>query len=268
MNDRLGIVSNCWKRQLDDGQALENLIEHAADAGFRFIELRQGCLGRFEETESRLPHSDLLCDLKDRFADITFDLAVELSVLSGELDRPEHEVQRLVDGAQAVGGHLRIVDLKTRDDASSGPVDVDRSAKLLADLAGVLKDGIVSLEHSIQKWDRFYAVFERAGTLAGDSIRLCFDPSNLWVTGEGHRAAQITASIPVEQYSMVHLKQRRGSTVLPDFAAGDVNWSRQLKILRDKNYSGPFLFEIAPGENVWEELAAGRRRFESLIVAE
>ena len=44
----LGIVSNCWKIQLDRGQTLDVLIEQAVRQGLRAVELRQGCLGEYE----------------------------------------------------------------------------------------------------------------------------------------------------------------------------------------------------------------------------
>ena len=46
-----GIVSNCFRTQLDSGTALEDLLGEASRRGYRAIELRQGCLGEFETTD-------------------------------------------------------------------------------------------------------------------------------------------------------------------------------------------------------------------------
>ena len=55
---QVGLVSNCWKTQLEQGQDLVELLDRAGERGLRAIELRQGCLGRFETAGEQQPMSE------------------------------------------------------------------------------------------------------------------------------------------------------------------------------------------------------------------
>ncbi len=254
---RLGAVSNCWQFQLAEGQPLEDLIERATqDFGFRQIELRQGALGAFEESD-RTPNVEMLAGLSTRFPEVSFDLAVELPVFAEPVRRDGSRRRRYLEAASALSGHLRIVDLTPCSIVEPSGDWLAMAVENLASLAGDLPDGLVSIEHSVQPWPVFWPAFKRAWSSNRDTLRLCFDPANLWLTGDGSRSAEITQSVPVESLSMVHLKQRRGDSTLAAFTDGDVDWQSLLQILRNRDYAGPFLFEIAPSSSVWDEQAAG-----------
>lgn len=262
---RQGAVSNCWQSQLVDGQPLENLIGRAVDElGFRHIELRQGSLGTFEDSD-RMPDADALACLSSQFPLVSFDLAVELPVFAEPVRQNDSRRQRYLEAAHALSGHLRIVDLTPCPAFDVTNDWLGMAAENLTSLANDLSDGLVSIEHSIQPWSRFWPAFETARSKCEATLKLCYDPVNLWLTGDGAQAGEITRSIPVESLSMVHLKQRRGDSTLPSFTEGDVDWLSQLSILADRNYGGPFLFEIAPSESAWEELAAGLQNLDSLL---
>ena len=64
--------------------------------------------------------------------------------------------------------------------------------------------------------------------------------------------------------SMMHLKQRRDGSIVPAICEGDVDWAAELEAVKQINYCGPFLFEIAPHENVWEYLEGSRVYLERL----
>lgn len=262
---RLGVVSNCWQSLLAQGLPLEDLIRRAVEScGFRHIELRQGALGAFEDSD-RMPHVGALSKLADQFPEVSFDLAVELPVFSEPISRDDSRRQTYLDAAMALSGHLRIVDLAaiTLDEAADGWLEM--AVENLVSLADDLPGGQVSVEHSFQPWSLFWSAFARSGEVCGSALKLCFDPANLWLTDDGGRAADITQKILVETLSMVHLKQRRGDSTLTEFAAGDVDWQGQIQILIEKEYAGPFLFEIAPDENVWEALDAGVGYLDHLV---
>ena len=262
---RLGVVSNCWQSQLVDGQPLENLIGRAVDElGFRHIELRQGSLGAFEDSD-RLPDADALASLSSQFPLVSFDLAVELPVFAEPVGQNNNLRQRYLEAARALSGHLRIVDLSPCPASDVTAEWFAMAAGNLTSLTTELSDGLVSIEHSIQPWSRFWPAFESARAKHEGTLKLCYDPANLWLTGDGTHAAEITRSIPVKSLSMVHLKQRRGDSTLPSFTEGDVDWLSQLSILAETDYGGPFLFEIAPSEAVWEEFAAGLENLDSLL---
>lgn len=277
----LGLVSNCWKMQLDAGTSLNRLIEQAVAESFRFVELRQGCLGDCEDSETRLPHADSLQKLAQNFPEITFDLAVELPVFSEFIDVSSEMVEALLLGALALSAnqrpaHLRIVDLVSRDvprkrlaaDTANSTFSLEDVVDSLLNLKAQLPEGIVSVEHSFQPWSRFRQVFEAAGSQRNssrDSVKICYDPCNLWLTNDGENANEITEQLPVEWLSMVHLKQRVGGSISTRLEQGDVDWVRQLELLSRANYSGPFLFETAPSDDVWKRLHDSRDYLASII---
>ena len=277
VEDRLGLVSNCWKVQLGEGASLSELVAQAADEGFRFVELRQGCLGECEDSDSRLPLADRLTELAERFPEITFDLAVELPIFSESIDASSAAVDTMLRSAKAISAHshpahLRIVDpvsktvpsKRTADDevgSTFRPQDVVDS---LANLKAELSTGIISVEHSFQPWAGIRTLFEVANS-SDINVRLCYDPCNLWLAGDGDEADEITASLPADWLSMVHLKQRVNNSVTSRLESGKVDWSRQLDLLNRAKYAGPFLFETTPCEDVWECLRDSRDYLASIV---
>lgn len=276
--NHLGLVSNCWKMQLDRGESLRSLIARAVDTGFEFVELRQGCLSECENSETRLPDVDALASLSSQFPEVTFDLAVELPIFSREIATTAGDVRTILDGVHALSSagrpaHLRIVDLVSKrvPDARSNDTQTESGFFLeeaigsLLELQNELASGVLSVEHSYQPWSGFRRLFEVARSTSGDSnssgplLRLCYDPCNLWISGDGESANQITETLPVDWLSMVHLKQRCGGAVSTRFEPGEVDWSRQLAALNRAAYAGPFLFETAPTDDVWQCLADSRR---------
>jgi hypothetical protein len=277
----LGLVSNCWKVQLDSGASLSDLVDRAATEGFRFVELRQGCLGECEDPETRLPSADSLKKLAQDFPEITFDLAVELPVFSEFIDVSSKTVDAMLRGARAISendrpAHLRIVDLVSKA-VPNGRADavVANAAFYLEDVVDSLRNlkaqlpaGIVSLEHSFQPWSGFRRVFESTSPAGGSlnaAVLVCYDPCNLWLTDDGENANEITARLPVDWLSMVHLKQRVDAAISPRLEQGDVDWPGQLSLLNSAGYTGPFLFETAPSEDVWECLRDSRDYLASII---
>lgn len=277
LDSSLGLVSNCWKIQLDSGTCLAELVQQAVKEGFRFIELRQGCLGECEDSESKLPFADSLQKLARQFPEITFDLAVELPVFSKSIDANSSTVEAMLQGASALAenghpAHLRIVDPVSKvvpgdssaEEKISSALNLRDVVDSLSNLKAKLPCGIVSVEHSFQPWAGFRNLFEAANSTEV-TIQLCYDPCNLWLTGDGDNADEITARLPVDWLSMVHLKQRVGSSVSTRLEQGEVNWPRQLKLLNDARYTGPFLFETTPSEDVWECLRDSRDYLASIV---
>ena len=134
----------------------------------------------------------------------------------------------------------------------------------LSNLKTRIPTGIVSVEHSFQPWTGFRTLLEVANS-SGSNVRLCYDPCNLWLAGDGEEANEITASLPVDWLSMVHLKQRVGNLVSPRLEPGEVNLPRQLNLLNDAQYTGPFLFETTPSEEVWKCLRDSRLYLASIV---
>lgn len=279
IESRLGLVSNCWKVQLDSSVSLSSLVDRAAEEGFRFVELRQGCLGDCEDSETRLPNADALKQLAQEFPEIAFDLAVELPVFSEVTDVSSETVEAMLRGARAISGndrpaHLRIVDLvsKTVPDrravATNAAFSLEDAVDSLLNLKAQLPSGIVSVEHSFQPWSGFRRVFESTDSGSDapkSSVQVCYDPCNLWLTDDGENANAITEGVAVNRLSMVHLKQRVDGAISPRLVPGDVDWPRQLSLLNSAGYTGPFLFETAPSEDVWECLRDSRDYLASIF---
>ncbi|MBI1315151.1 hypothetical protein GC176_27990 [bacterium] len=262
---RLGVVSNCWQRQLGQGSSLEGLIDRAVrEYGFRQIELRQGSLGACEDAD-RMPHPAALSALASRFPEVNFDLAVELQVFSKPLSRDDTRRRRFVEAAAALSGHLRVVDLTECPVEAAAMEWLNMAVENLVALTLDLPDGLVSIEHSFQPWELFWSVFDRARSRNEAVTKLCYDPANLWLTGEGQRAMQITQQLSVDALSMVHLKQRLEDSTQPSFAAGDVDWRSLIGTFCGNEYAGPFLFEIAPSDKVWRELESGVQYLDELL---
>lgn len=259
---RIGIVSNCWKVQLDEGTGLDDLVEEAWDRGYGAIELRQGCVGRFERGADFLPDATALSVLPQRVPDVQFDVAIAVPFLSPGLSPDDPLLRTGLKAADAVSGgfrpHLRLVDTFT---ASPPDASADQLAQALVPWADYLTDrgGWLSLEHARQPWQLFRGVFDRLRDLLGPNgnhVRLCYDPVNLLFASDRPRPEQVTESLHAADLSMVHLKQAVGSEILSQVTDGAIDWSMQLGLLRTAGFQGPFLFEIAPDRNIWSNLDA------------
>jgi sugar phosphate isomerase/epimerase len=264
--DRLGIVSNCWRTQLEAGVALKSLVASAAEAGFRFIELRQGCLGECEDRETLMPNINELALLNREFGEVQFNLAVQLPFFSAEQLAESQGISRLLDAAAACGGHLRIVDLTTIQPLVSEESLALRASQIEEWTTRLGRHGTVSIEHAMQPWNAFWSAFDSLRQMTSGALMLCYDPCNLLLTDDGSRAAAITVSIPVDAVSMVHLKQSRDGAILPSFASKEslasksgIDWPGQIQLLTERHYDGPILFEIAPSDDAHSHLTAARQ---------
>lgn len=273
MRDQLGMVSNCWRVQLDDGTSIESLIERGLQIGLRHVELRQGALGDCE-TGNRTPLPDRLGRLAGRFPEATFNLAVELPVVTAaapiDIDfeaRCLAAVVALASPAARPMPHLRVVDLSGQTVAAgTGRAgSLDALAQLNEKLLGASELSILSLEHSIQPWPDFRKLFDEARS--GIDLKLCFDPCNLWLCDGDPDVAEIVASIPPEQISMLHVKQRdeHSGEVLPGLAPGTVPWPKPIRQLQENDYSGPILFETAPCADVFQQTEASCQQLEEWL---
>ena len=261
----LGIVSNCWKSQLDAGIELDVLVDESRRRGFRVIELRQGSLGKYEFGAMALPRPDRLAELQSRFASVRFNMAMSLPCLGGEMTRrtPLFVAGRAAACSLARGGqpHLRLVDLETQP-SQRPELTVGYTARALVELTESLIEvhGVLSIENSKQPWPWFRSVFDEARRRLGENamrLRICFDPCNLLLTECPDDVSDIVASISPDDVSMIHVKQRRDGQILPDVSAGDLDWHAFLYVLQEHGHTAPVLFEVAPHADVWQHLENG-----------
>ncbi len=269
----LGLVSNCWRQQLDSGVSLETLISRAAESGYQTIELRQTCLGRFEDPQSFLPRTKALLDLPQGFPELRFDLALAFPFLDPANPGPKDPLFDLgVEAAGALSGrfhpHLRLVDLDTSDEQLASVPLPDLAARL-AELARRLiqTGGLLSLEHARQPWGVFLSLVLEARQLLGEDapgLRICYDPANLLAASDAPKPIQVVRGLAPETLSMLHLKQFRGREFQQLVGPGEIDWQSQISVLKSRGYTGPALFEIDAHSRIWEHLDQSRTYLQGL----
>lgn len=258
----MGLVSNCWRVQLENGVSLGVLIAEAVRRMLTVIELRQGSLGEFESGPNNVPDAGRLANLVREFPMVQFNVAIAGPYLSGSVPRSESLFVAGRDAAMALANghrpHLRLVDLQTQAEQCLDS-SVEAAARGLIELteAMIEVEGTLSIEHARQPWPWFDSVMTAARRKLGAQcswLQLCFDPCNLLLTEKTDEVTHIVESVHPEDVSMIHVKQRRDGQVQPDFGAGDLDWPKLLDTLRRRGHSGPVLFEIAPHVDVWTNL--------------
>ena len=269
----LGLVSNCWRQQLVEGVSLEKLISQAAESGYRAIELRQTCLGSFEDPLTFLPRTKALSHLPKAFPELRFDLALAFPFLDPVHDASLDRLFEIgVEAAQALSGrfrpHLRLVDLDTTNEQLTSVPLPDLTANL-ARLARRLieKGGLLSLEHARQPWGVFQDLLQETRRLLGEDapgLRICYDPANLLAASDTPEPTRVVQGLAPETLSMLHLKQFRGREFQQLVGPGEIDWRSQISVLRSRGYTGPALFEIDAHPRIWEHLDQSRTYLEGL----
>jgi hypothetical protein len=241
---------------------LESLIDEGRQRGFGVVELRQTCLGRFEQGTDSLPDAESLTVLPQRFPGARFNIAVQVPFLDPAMTSGHAVFVAGKWSAQAVAGegppHLRLVDLTTVGDADDWENLASIAKRLVALTRSMIEiDGFLSVEHSRQPWNFFHTIFHTAREQLGsnaDRLRLCYDPCNLLVPGDDIEPAKVTESLSAVELSMVHFKQRCDSGIATHVGNGDIDWKTQAELLHRMNYTGPALFEVTSSEALWENL--------------
>ena len=261
---KFGLVSNCWQHQLESGADLLDLVVNAPTHGFRCVELRQTCLGRFESGDECIPDVAALQELPAAAPQVEFNIAINVPFLLPGAAEQSDVFAAAVDATVSVYGdnrpHLRLVDLTTTSDQLAG-IEISDVARSIERLVRRMSDvdGQLSVEHSLQSWSRFLDVFRTTREFLDDQndrLRLCYDPVNLFFSDVGPDPGSVTRSLRAEEISMVHFKQRRENTILTRVADGDVDWRDQAAALAEIEYRGPCLFEIRSSDKLGEEMKA------------
>lgn len=264
--NQFGIVSNCWKQQLDRGQSLVQMIEQAQARGFRAVELRRGSLGDFEADVAAASVSKdaghRLAELAKQFRSIDFDLAIDFPFFGVQPPLDGDDIRSSIEAAKWLAHdgspHLRLVDTATRSrDPDSTAIESATDVLVTMALRMVQQDGRLSVEHAYQSWGTFQLVMSQARRRLGanaDRLRCCFDPCNLLLTEPADQIPGIVETISPAEVSMIHIKQRRNGSIQPDVLAGDLDWPALLKSLTSHQHHGPWLFEIAACDDVWTHL--------------
>lgn len=266
MPRQLGLVSNCWKIQLDQGESLVDLISRASLRDLRAIELRQGSLGEFEKDLAQADVAPSAArafeDLAARHPAMTLNLALSLPCFDGTdlLERPDTRAGLAAARALTPVGqfHFRIVDIQTRSPTLSAETrrqvvgQLTKLADRVSDLGGSL-----SLENAYQDWSTFWSVLNEVQSRLKPTtarVRCCLDPCNLLLTQDPESIEETIAGVAPIDVAMIHLKQRAQQQIQPGFGPGDVNWNRLLEIFHAWPESIPWLLEVAPHASFWDNL--------------
>ncbi|MGE0606607.1 MAG: sugar phosphate isomerase/epimerase family protein [Pirellulales bacterium] len=268
-----GIVSNCWRLQLEGGAKLEELVAEAARQGFQAIELRQGCLGEFEDRESQIPRPAALAELARRFPELRFNLALAWPFFDSEWPLDDPLLSAGLAAAQALAPlpgatHLRLVDVST-DDGAAARDNLELLASRIASIARQLFDGggKLSLENGRQPWTRMVhlmALTREHAQATGAEICLCYDPANVPDIAQPAVARQVLADVSRLSLGMVHFKQLRAGEMQAEVNAGDIDWKVQIQTLSRLGYAGPACLEIRASQEIWRHLLASRKYIDAL----
>lgn len=260
---RLGIVSNCWQKQLAGGESLGSLASRALDEGFYHVELRQSCLGTCERGEPPIPDRQALAQLQRQSPRVAFGIAVAYGYLGPQASASDLLFTAGLEAALAVAGpsqpQLRLVDLVHAldpSDTDSLREAAERLARLVDETAR--RGGLLLIENARQSWRGLREVMKQTRALAGDALRLCYDPANLTMAPDRPALDQAVREISLGELGMVHFKQVHADRLLPALAPGDVDWRDQIAALSDLHFSGPALFEIPASDDIWRQLRHSR----------
>jgi len=279
----LGVVSNCWREQLRQGEPLDRLVEQALREGLRSIELRQGCLGDHEGSVASgkagalwFPIAEKLAKLAANYPEARLNLALDVPFLgpSWRVDFPPL-LEAGIAAASALSGerstpHLRLVDLRTSPGDLNQWLAESRGDEIVAQIVRLAErmeslGGVLSIENSLQDWQPFHDLFQAARSALGahrSCLKLCFDPCNLLFSNDRPNPGETSRELEAEAISMIHFKQRDQNGPTTRLGAGSVDWRSVMSALRAIGYRGPALFEIESSAEVWENLRHSRRWIE------
>lgn len=249
----IGIVTNCWNFQLQNGHSLRGLIAQAADLQMRDIELRQGSLGDLEPTVASA-HLDELKAIVHDYPHCRFDYAMSFSFFGGAFDYRMEDLQLGQEVAVACGRgepHLRLVDV-TSDNATARQ-HFDVAVECLAALADDLDtQGVrLTIEHSYQTWDLFWPLFaETRARSASGNVWLCFDPANFSLANESEKIDEVVSGLDTSIVSMLHVKQADQGVIETELGDGEVHWPSVVRSFLRANYTGPVMFEFVSSPEV------------------
>ncbi len=262
---RIGAITNSFGVQIDGGN-LSQLVREARDRGSKHIELRQTFLGDCETGTGNgwRPAIGNLRTLVDEFPDLSFNLALGLPCLSGNVKPKGEMFQRSLEAARVVGRnspHLRLVDPAPQDHVWESPGDIPEEALSIAVLTReAAAQGItVSVENSGQTIGAIKLLVEECRKELTDQegrlLGVCPDPANQIRNQPNTDALGDLEAMPLDMLKIVHFKQIRDGEPLPDVDYGDLDCARMVRILDSKGYTGPAIFEIPSHENIFENLS-------------
>ena len=270
-----GAITNSWREHLY-ATDLARLVERARRRGAAHIELRQTCLGEYEEGagDEWRPLKDKLARLARTFPTVTFNLAIEHPCLTREPDPTSCRFQASLEAARAVGTTapvLRMVDTARFERAWEKAEDLPSTATGIAELAreGARRGVYLAVENAAQPIRSMSLVVREARRAMSSEeapfLRLCVDPINSMRADPGSDPIAEIEALPPDHIGMVHLKQTRSGQPCPSVSDGDLNYPHLLRVLEEKGYRGLAILEIPPDERVFDSFKESVEYLERLM---
>ena len=274
----LGAITNSWAEQLMDTD-LPRLVERARRRGAQHVELRQSYLGQYEAGagDDWRPVTEKMVRLVRTFPLLTFNLAIAYPCLTTPADPNSPVFQASLEAARALGSsgnpRLRMVDPARFDSPWETAEDLPREALGIAELARESARQGVSLfiENSGQpirsmnllvREARARLTPEEAGCLG-----LCVDAANSLRCDPTSDPVAEMDRVPGDAVLMVHFKQTRDGKPHASVDEGDLDFRRQVAVMKAKAYDGPVVLEIPPGQGVFDSFEESVRYLEGLEAA-
>ena len=258
----LGSITNSWTQHLYTTD-FPRLVERVRRRGAAHIELRQTCMGQYEEGlgEDWHPATERLARLARTFPLLSFNLAIAYPCLTGGTYPGSSLFQAALEAARTVGPvvpRLRLVDPARFDRAWESLEELPSAVAGVAELAREAARQRVRLfiENAGQPIRSMALVVQKAreelSAEESSYLGLCVDPINSMRADPGSDPIAEIEALPLDDIFMVHFKQTRGGDPHPTVDNGDLDYTRLIRVLEDKGFDGLAVLEIPPEEQVFD----------------
>ena len=271
---KLGAITNSWRNQLPTHD-LSDLIQQASNDGAKHIELRQTCLGTYENGEGLDWKLDLdkVGELVNKFSNLTFNLAVASTCLTTKIDPKGDYFQGALAGAKLVNPvnpHLRTVDPNAAVAAWTSADEINEECFQLVELVkeAASQGVIISIENSGLTIGAMHvlvnAVRERLNDNEKEYLGICPDPTNQLRRHKDSNPLAELNELDLNMIKLVHYKQARNGEGITTVDDGDIDCSEMIRVLCHKGYTGIGILEIPSDDNVFDNFKVSVNYLEKL----
>ena len=277
MFERLGIVTNIWAEEIENGARFDELMMEFGANGFLNMEVREGtylrnaefgdlicciesalpeytdaefqtlCEAMWAETPYKTKHPALFEEVANfvrKASGLTLSYAISHPWLSTPTDRDADSARIVMAKKLAYllcpsRARLRLVDVETEGDIdeTTAVANIERYAALLPDYPIIF-----AVENARQT-----ATLTLKLAIAGGA-KLIYDEANTY-QADGttlNPPDEFWGNVQMETLTAVHFKQKTDAGVLPVIGDGYVDFRAIANHLQTQNYSGELLLENRP----------------------
>ena len=258
----IGAITNSWREHIPHTD-MARMVERVRNRGAAHIELRQTCLGQYEQGAGDDWRPDIagLEKLSRTFPTMSFNLAAGYPCLTREQDPKEPVFQACLETAKRINPvtpRLRLVDTTRSEGFWEKPEDIPATALGVAALVReAASQGVqLFLENGPQPIRSMALLVQEVRNSLNPEeasyFGLCLDPINSLRTDPDSDPVTELEAAPDDYIFMMHFKQTRSGEAYPSVGDGDLDYSRLLKALESKGYDGLAVLEIPSEEAVFD----------------